>query len=68
MVEGDTVVQGKALVAGFFCVCAVLQTVLGPEFNPFNPVHNMAYTVTGVTNPRAVAAAAAAAEEKPKED
>lgn len=64
--DGDLVVQGKALVAGFFCVCAIAQTVIGPSFNPFTPVHTAVYTMTGVPNPDAVAADPAA--DKPKED
>lgn len=59
-------VQGKALVAGFLCACAIAQTVMGEAFNPFTPVHNAVYTVTGVPNPQA--SAVAAAPEKPKED
>eukprot|EP00752_Nemacystus_decipiens_P001933 g1862.t1 len=64
ILEGDDlVVKGKALVAGFLCACAIAQTVMGETFNPFTPVHNVVYTVTGVPNPQAVAVA-----EKPKED
>lgn len=63
--EGDDlVVKGKALVAGFLCACAIAQTVMGDTFNPFTPMHNVVYTVTGVPNPRAAAVSA----EKPKED
>lgn len=64
---GTTAVQAKALVAFFFCFCAVAQTIFGPAFNPLTPAHNVVYRVTGVPNPRAVAIAAAAVE-KPKED
>lgn len=65
ILEGDDlVVKGKALVAGFLCACAIAQTVMGETFNPFTPVHNVVYTVTGVPNPQAIAVAA----EKPKED
>lgn len=64
--EGDLVVQGKALVAAFFCACAIAQTFIGPSFNPFTPVHTAVYTVTGVSNPDAVAVEPAA--DKPKED
>ncbi|CAN0485647.1 unnamed protein product, partial [Hapterophycus canaliculatus] len=55
----------KAIVAGFFCACAIAQTILGPAFNPFTPVHTAVYTITGVPNPRAAADPAA---DKPKED
>ncbi|CAM9281717.1 unnamed protein product [Pylaiella littoralis] len=63
--EGDLVTQGKAIVAGFLCACAIGQTVMGPAFNPFTPMHNVAYTVTGVPSSEAVAVATA---EKPKAD
>lgn len=65
IMEGDLVTQGKALVAAFFCGCAVVQTVMGPNFNPFSLVHNAAYTVSGVPNPAATAVVTA---DKPKED
>lgn len=67
VLPGDTVVQAKALVAFFFCVCGVAQTIFGPAFNPLTPAHNVVYRVTGVPNPRAVAVAAAAVD-KSKED
>ncbi|CAM9795470.1 unnamed protein product [Ectocarpus sp. 4 AP-2014] len=63
--DGDLVVQGRAIVAGFLCVVALAQTLISPAFNPFTPVHNVVYTVTGVPNPEAVAVATA---EKPKAD
>ena len=62
VLEGDTAVQATAIVSGFFCVCAVAQTIMGPAFNPFTPIHKIAYTVTGV--PDSVASTGA----KPKED
>lgn len=64
MLDGDTATQAKAIVAGFFCVCAVAQTIMGPAFNPFTPLHKIAYTVTGVPDSLAVASTGA----KPKED
>ncbi|CAM9832941.1 unnamed protein product, partial [Laminaria digitata] len=64
VLEGDTVAQATAIVSGFFCVVAVAQTVMGPAFNPFTPLHKIAYTVTGVPETVAVAPAAA----KPKAD
>lgn len=63
--DGDLVVQGKAIVAGFLCAVALAQTVISEAFNPFTPVHNVVYTVTGVPNPEAVAVATG---EKPKAD
>lgn len=66
VIEGDPVIQGKAIVAAFFCSIAIFQTYLGPSFNPFTPIHNMLYMATGVPTPAQVAAAAST--EKAKED
>lgn len=61
--------MAKAIVAAFFCVCALAQGYWGPGFNPFTPAHNVLYRVTGVPTPAAVARSAAApAADKPKDD
>ena len=65
--EGDLETQGKAIVAAFLCSCAILKTFLGPDFNPFTPIHNAMYTITGIPKPEAGGSPPTAAE-KPKED
>lgn len=54
VLPGDTTEQAKTIVGCFFCMCAIAQTVFGPSFNPFSPVHKVLYTVTGVPDPDAV--------------
>lgn len=63
VLEGEPAAQATAIVAGFFCVCAIAQTIMGPAFNPFTPIHKIAYTVTGVPD-----SVAAATDAKPKKD
>ncbi|CAM9633065.1 unnamed protein product [Choristocarpus tenellus] len=50
--EGENIAEvARMCVVLFFCSMAIAQSFLGPTFNPFMPVHNILYNVTGI--PRA---------------
>lgn len=66
--EGDPVAVARGLVTAFFCISAVIQSFIGPHFNPFSPVHSALYTVTGMGKAEGDPAVRSNTEEKPKED
>ncbi|KAG5185252.1 hypothetical protein JKP88DRAFT_43532 [Tribonema minus] len=58
---GDyTADAARACVVAFFAAVATLQTYAGPHFNPFSPLHRVAYAISGVKAPGANGAPAAA--------
>ncbi|CAM9705004.1 unnamed protein product, partial [Chrysoparadoxa australica] len=44
--------NARVCVVMLFCSVGVVQTLLGPTFNPFTPLHNVLYRVTGIDKKR----------------